>query len=120
MVRNTGFGDTEMDEQLHANTVRQFLEKLDAQVPDSTDLDQVESLMEDIVESGEIASESELMTRHSLGMTDRISGEALVDTSEIFLIGLMLGTALERDAPAGSSEAYQWKDGNFTLPDEVE
>lgn len=107
-----------MTEELEANEVRKVLDKIEYYTGEHTEgiSYSVESFMQEAVEQGNLFSGSKLTSDLSLTYKERISGERTQDMTAIFVMGVMLGSALERDIPAHTELEEKWRNGEFKLP----
>jgi hypothetical protein len=103
-----------------ATEVREQLERLEEQnIERHTEgvSESIELLMEAIVEEGEFHPDgAELKAELDLTLRERITGNRVQDMTAMFKMGLLFGTALERDVPEDSELEEQWRNGEFTLP----
>jgi|SRR6056297_709075 len=78
-------------------------------------MDCIESYMEDVVNGGSFISDTKITTTHKL--TEEARNKRIVeeDVTGVFGIGLMLGSALERDIPSDSDTESAWKNGELSL-----
>jgi hypothetical protein len=76
----------------------------------------VESLMREVVEEGTFQPETQLEAEVTLALKERVTGIRSQDVTAVFLIGLILGSALERDVPSSTEYENAWRDKEFTLP----
>ena len=78
-------------------------------------MDCIESYMEDVVNGGSFISDTKITTTHKL--TEEACNKRIVeqDVTGVFGIGLMLGSALERDIPSDSDRESAWKNGELSL-----
>lgn len=111
------------DNQYEATEVREMLNRIkeNTQVLEEIEgNDTLEEKMRQVVEEGSMMStEGTLEVELNLLVKERLSGSRVQNVDAIFNLGLLLGSALERDVPANSEEEDEWRDGEFTLPDEV-
>lgn len=75
-----------------------------------------EELMRRVVEDGEMYPDAKMHADLSLTLRERLTGRRRQDVTAVFLMGLTLGCALERDIPMDSVLEDQWRDGQFELP----
>lgn len=75
----------------------------------------VETVVKEVVEAGTLTPESRIKTDIALTVGDRVSGDTEVDMTSVFLVGMMLGSAFERDVPKDSFEEEVWRNGEFDL-----
>lgn len=71
--------------------------------------------MKEVIESGTLTPESRITGNLRLTLSERVSGDTQVDMTSVFLVGVMLGAAFERDVPKDSFEEEVWRDGGFQL-----
>lgn len=111
-----------MTSETEAEEVRRMLDRMGdifAKNGYGEDFDAVEEYVKYTVEDGTMWPEATLTTSHSLSWADRLRGKKEVPVDNWFSMGVMLGTALERDVPADSEMEDQYRDGEFILPEEV-
>ena len=77
----------------------------------------VVGITEKIVEDGTFAPDVNLTAELDLTLRERVTGRREQDMTAMFIMGAMIGTALERDVPMDSYEEEVWRNGGFTLPD---
>lgn len=109
----------DMDRTFQADEVRKTLDRLQNQgitytenVPET-----VEGFAKEIVESGTLTPDCSVKAVVSLSLRERITGKREQDVTAMLILGMMLGTALERDVPIDSALEDAWRDGAFKLPD---
>lgn len=78
--------------------------------------DSVEGAIEQVVEQGTFTPDCSITAGLNLTLTERITGQREQDVTAVFLTGLMLGAALERDIPKDSEIEQEWRDGEVVLP----
>lgn len=96
-----------------ATEVRTELERLRNQGYDQyidSYTDSVEGAMERVVEQGTFTPDCSITAGLNLTLNERITGRREQDVTAVFLTGLMLGAALERDIE------QEWRDGGVVLP----
>lgn len=81
------------------------------------DFGELEAYVEMIVEEGSMWPDVNLTTTHELSLKERLRGEHEVPVDGWLSMGVMLGTALERDIPADSELEDLYRDGQFELPE---
>ena len=104
-----------------ADDVRRQLDRLREQgydeiIEDYSDT--IEAFMERVVEDGTYTPEENVTAALNLTLRERITGDREQDVTAVFITGLILGSALERDIPMDSDVEDAWKDGEVSLPDE--
>lgn len=108
------------EEVYTADEVRDIVDRV--KVNEDSAVDNVGETFEEyatvVVESGTMSPDCEISTELSLTLRERITGKRTQNLSAIFTLGMMLGTALERDVPKDSALEDAWRDGAFTLPDD--
>jgi len=77
----------------------------------------LEEKMEQVVENGSMVTSGDLEIEVSLTLRERLKGKRTQNVNAIFSLGIMLGTALERDVPIDSEKEDRWRDREFTLPE---
>ena len=102
-----------------ADGVRETLDRLRAEgfthtenVPETT-----ERFAKKVVESGTFTPDCNVTASVSLTFRERLTGRREQDVTAMLVLGMMLGSALERDVPEDSALEDAWRDGAFTLPD---
>ena len=103
-----------------ATDVREILDRFEEQnwnrhTPQAYDT--IEELMEQVVEQGTFKPNARVTANLSLTMRERVTGNREQDMTAMLLMGLMLGSALERDVPMDSDKEEQWRNGDFSLPE---
>jgi hypothetical protein len=104
-----------------ADEVRDVLDKMEERFEDNGrmgDFEAFETYIEAVVEDGTMWPNPELNVTYELDAMDRLSGEKDAPVGGWISMGIMLGTALERDVPIDTDEETAYRDGDFTLPDE--
>lgn len=109
----------ETEQAYRADEVREILDKFHRET--STDIEAVPETIErftkKVVERGSFAPGCNVTANVSLTPRERITGHREQDMTAMLIIGLMLGSALERDVPMDSALEDAWRDGAFTLPE---
>jgi len=77
----------------------------------------LEGLMEAVVEEGTFTPDVNVTADLNLTLRERITGEREQDMTAMLMLGMMLGSALERDIPMDSEEEDAWREQEFTLPE---
>jgi len=77
----------------------------------------IEAFMQRVVEDGTFTPDASINATFNTTIGDLLNGEQQEDVTGLFITGLLLGAALERDIPAGSEVEVQWRDGKLTLPE---
>ena len=103
-----------------ATDVREMLDRFEEQnwnrhTPKAYDT--IEELMEQVVEQGTFKPDVKVTANLNLTMRERVTGNREQDMTAMLLMGLMLGSALERDVPMDSDKEEQWRNGDFSLPE---
>lgn len=118
--------DEVTDRTYRADAIRETLDGLnentneDVHGIDNFD-ETIESFVEQVVEQGTfIPDNSRVSAGLDLTMRERLSGRREQDMTAMLVIGMMLGTALERDVPSDTALENLWREGVFELPDEVD
>jgi hypothetical protein len=81
------------------------------------DFGQLETFVEEIVEGGTMWPGVKLTVTHSLSLRERLRGKHTVPVDGWFSMGVMIGTALERDVPIDSDVEELYRDGELSLPE---
>lgn len=108
------------DDWLQATEVREILNRFEEQDWNRhTDdaFETVEGYMEEVVEEGDFMPGSRVHANLDLTVRERLTGNRQQDMTAFLTMGLMLGSALERDIPRDSGREEKWRDGEFVLPD---
>ena len=82
-----------------------------------TDYPMFETWVEEMLEQGTMTPRCGLTARRSLSLKERETGTAEFSIDVWLSIGVILGTALERDAPVDSERETMFRDGELTLPE---
>lgn len=77
----------------------------------------VEAFMRRVVEDGTFNPDAKVKLDVSLTLQERLTGQREQDVTAVFISGLMLGGALERDVPTGTDVEEQWRRRGANLPD---
>lgn len=77
----------------------------------------IESYVQTIAVAGTMMPSAKAYAGYSLSWKERILGKKEVDISPILSTGIMIGAALERDLPAESDEAEEWRENGAELED---
>lgn len=112
--------DDRIDNAFRADEVRDIVDRLQderithtANVPET-----IEQFAEEVVEQGTFAPDCNVTASVPLSLGERLTGEREQDVTAMLLLGMMLGSALERDVPKDSALEDAWRDGAFTLPEQ--
>lgn len=107
------------DRTFSADEVREILDRLEEEgfthtenVPET-----VEGFAKEVVESGTFTPDCRVTAAVSLTPRERLTGRGEQDVTAMLILGMMLGSALERDVPMDSTLEDAWLDGAFELPD---
>ena len=109
------------DQEYTADEVREELnrfEQLNVERHTECVTDTVEEMMRAIVESGNLYPNEKMYADLDLTLRERISGNRKQDFTGVFLMGVVMGTALERDIPKGSEIEEEWRENGITFPEE--
>lgn len=77
----------------------------------------IEAYAELVVENGIMFPDAHVEADIDLPLRARITGTHEQDVTVFLVLGMILGTALERDVPKGSDAEDVWRDGEFELPE---
>ena len=111
--------DSDEKEQVEATEVRSEVDRLREQGYDayiSQYSDAIETAMEQVIEEGTFTPDCKISAGLNLTLRERLSGTREQDMTAVFLTGLMLGSALERDIPQDSEIEEKWREGEVRLP----
>lgn len=109
------------EDEIQAEEVREVLDRL--YQLDSADIignfeGSVEEFAELIIEQGEMFPDGDnLVAEIPLSPKERLLGKRKQPMKGAIGIGLLIGTALERDVPKDSEIEERWRDGEMTLPE---
>ena len=107
------------DETYTAESVRLALDEMCS--ADPMERKQFSKSIEDftrrIVEHGSFNPDGKIALDISLSPKERITGCRKQDVTGMFVAGMMIGAALERDVPGDSDLEDAWRDGQYVLPD---
>lgn len=102
-----------------ATEVRQILDRFKEQDWDrhtANSYESVEQFAETVVEEGTFTPDVSFTAELDLTPKERITGRREQDMTAMVILGLMLGSALERDVPEGSETEEAWREGEVELP----
>jgi hypothetical protein len=108
-----------MPDKHEATEVREMLDRFEEQNWDrhtGDAFESVEGLTKEMVEQGTLTPDCEVFANLDLTLKERITGRRKQKMTAMLLIGMMLGTAMERDVPMDSELEDEWEEGNFVLP----
>ena len=107
------------DPEFSADHVRKMLDRIHEHTFEHTDDVQpvLEQFANEIVEDGTLTPDSSVTITLSLTPKERVDGTREQDVTALLSMGMMLGSALERDVPANSDREELWRDGQFYLPE---
>ena len=102
-----------------ADEVREILDRFQSEGFNHTENvpDTIERFAKEVVESGTFYPDCNITAEVSLTPKERLTGKRDQDVTAMFIFGLILGTALERDVPMDTELEKAWRDGAFVLPD---
>jgi len=78
-------------------------------------IDDIEKYMGEVVNGGSLIADTEITTTHKLKKEVLDGAVVEQEVTGVFLIGLLLGSALERDIPSDSDTESAWKNGELSL-----
>lgn len=109
----------DMDHSVSATEIRNVLDSFQdeeiahpANVPDT-----IEGFAHAVVEDGTFYPDCRVTAKISLPLRERITGNRSQDMTAMLCIGMLLGSALERDVPMDSAREDAWRNGEFKLPE---
>jgi len=109
------------EDTYQADEVRRLLNNIERNMQECDNIpgifQSVVRITELIVEEGTFTPEANLKAELDLTLRERVTGRREQDMTAMFIMGAMVGTALERDVPTDSYEEVVWRNGGFTLPD---
>lgn len=110
----------EIDRTFSADEVGKILDRLHSEgfahtggVPET-----VEAFAREVVETGTFTPDCRVTADISLAIRERLLGRREQDVTAMLIIGMILGSALERDVPMDSALEDAWREGKFELPDQ--
>lgn len=110
--------NTSSDEEYTASELAQALSRV-GNIGEKTYREEyksdVETVVEEVIETGTLTPDSRITGNTPLTLGERVRGETQVDMTSIFLVGMMLGSAFERDVPKDSFEEEVWRNEEFEL-----
>ncbi len=114
--------DADTEQTFRATEVREMLDRLGDEVITETENvpEAVEQFAERVVEDGTYTPDCNVTASVSLPLRERLLGTREQDMTAMLILGMMLGSALERDVPKGSDREEAWEWGAFELPDDVD
>lgn len=107
------------DRDAYATEVRAILDRFEEQDWNrhtANSYETVEQFAERVVEEGTFTPDAKFTADLDLTLTERVTGRREQDMTAMVILGMMLGSALERDIPADSEEEEAWKAGEVELP----
>lgn len=118
MTDETSQSTNSIDRTYHADEVREIINRLqDEQITHTDNVAQtVEGFAKRVVEEGTYTPEAKVTADLSLTLRERFTGEREQDVTAMVIVGMMLGSALERDVPMDTALEDAWRDGAFELP----
>lgn len=110
--------DGNIDSTFKADEVREMLDRIQAENYTHTyDVaTTIEGFTKEVVETGTFTPNCSVTADVSLPLKERLLGHREQDVTAMLIIGLMIGTALERDVPKDTALEDAWEDGAFKLP----
>jgi len=110
---------SETERTFKADEVAEIVSRLEKGGYSHTDgvPDTIGGFAKEVVESGTFTPDCKVTAELSLTARERLSGNREQDMTAMVIIGMLLGSALERDVPMDSALEDAWRDGAFELPD---
>lgn len=110
--------DNDIDDLFRADEVQKILNRLKDETNHTKNTPEaIKQFTTKVVEKGTFTPYSKVNTKVPLTIRERFIGEAEQDVTPMLIIGMILGSALERDVPMNSSLEDAWRNGEFELPD---
>lgn len=103
----------------HAENVAEILDRFEQQNWNrhtANSYETVEAFAREVVEKGTFTPEAKVTAELPLTPKERITGRREQDMTAMVVLGMMLGSALERDVPMDSDLEDRWRNGEFELP----
>lgn len=100
-----------------ANEVRKILDEMPDMVHTGHVPETIEGFAEAVVEGGTFWPDCRVTADLSLTSRERVTGKRKQDVTAMLCIGLVLGSALERDVPTDGTKEDAWREGRFKLPE---
>lgn len=107
------------DQTFKADEVRKILDRLEEEEISHIDNvpETIETFSKEVVESGTFTPNCSVTADVSLTFRERLTGKRNQNVTAMVIIGMLIGSALERDVPMDSALEDAWRDGVFKLPD---
>ena len=107
------------ENEFQATEVREILDRLDYEDTGHIEnlSETIEAFTKEVVESGTFMPDCRVTSDLSLTLRERFTGNREQDVTAILIIGMIIGSSLERDIPIDSIEEDGWRNGEFVLPD---
>lgn len=104
---------------VHASEVRKILDRFEEQDWNrhtANSYESVEQFAETVVGEGTFTPDVTFTADLDLTLEERLTGRREQDMTAMLILGMMLGSALERDIPKDSEEEEAWRNGKVKLP----
>jgi len=113
--------ESHIERTFKADEVRRILNDLaDQEITAVEDVpESIEAFAACVVEEGTFTPDAKITAKLSLTLSERLTGSCNQDLTAMVILGMMLGSALERDVPMDSTLEDAWRDGAFVLPDQA-
>lgn len=111
--------DQDSTRVVQATEVRKILDRFEEQDWNrhtANSYETVEEFAERVVEDGTVTPDVKITADLDLTLKERLTGRREQKLTSMVILGLMLGTALERDIPMDSPEEIAWRNGDAELP----
>ena len=107
-------------EMYEAKTVRSALNRI-RYLSTTSDIlylhDVLDAFATEVVEQGTWTPDCGVSASLSLTYRERLTGSREQDMTTMLTLGMLLGSALEQDAPTDTARETAWENGRFVLPD---
>lgn len=109
---------SDSDPKFTATEVQEVMDRLEEREFTHTDNvpESVNGFVRKVVENGTLTPDCPVTAELSLTLRERITGTREQHVTAMLIMGMMIGSALERDVPKDSREEEEWRKGNFEIP----
>ena len=111
--------DQDSTRVVRATEVRKILDRFEEQDWNrhtANSYETVEEFAEVVVEEGTFTPDVSITADLDLSLKERLTGRREQQLTSMVILGMMLGSALERDIPTDSEEEEIWRNGDARLP----